>query len=64
MKTVSKKRKRDTEIVMKNNQVIGLRIEKESRQGDSNEEQLGDRIEKERAQEYSNEEQLGDRIED
>ena len=38
-------------------------MEKERRQGDSNEDQLGDRIEKERRQGDSNEEQLGDRIE-
>ena len=44
--------------------MIGLRVAKERRQGDSNEEQLGDRIEKERRQGDSNEEQLGDRIED
>ena len=44
--------------------MIRLRVERERRQGYSNEEQLGDRIEKERRQGDSNEEQLGDTIED
>ena len=38
--------------------MIGLRVEKERRQGYSNEEQLGDRIEKERQQGDSSEDRF------